>query len=293
MKIQWVSAAPSEPGIYAGLSNAAYHAGPGISKSQLDTLARSPLHYWAKHIAQLPGSRVETAAMRFGTAVHAAILEPEDFVNWVVMDKVDRRTKDGKAAAEAAEALAAERGVRLIDRAEYDAAMAIATSVDRQPVIGPILEAGWAELSVYWMDPDTGVFCRCRPDWLCDYAILDVKTTENASPASFERSAYMYRYWVQAAYYLDGLAANGVELPNFVFAAVEKEPPYAAMAYNAMPGMIEAGRREYKRLLQLYSDCCAKAEWPSYGYSASLDLPRFAPERVDFNNADAFADESL
>lgn len=293
MKIQRVTSAPQAPGIYAGLSNADYHAGPGISKSQLDTLARSPLHFWAKHIAKQQGTRVETAAMRFGTAVHTAILEPEDFVNWVVMDKVDRRTKDGKAAAEAAETRAAARGVRVIDRADHDVVTAIAASVERHPVIGPYLEAGWAELSVYWMDEDTGVLCRCRPDWLTETAILDVKTTENSSPGSFERSAYQYRYWVQAAYYLDGLAANGCDVSRFVFAAVEKEPPFAAMAYTATPSLIDAGRREYKRLLNLYSACCASGRWPAYGDSADLDLPRFAPERMAVDNADAFADESL
>ena len=35
--------------------------------------------------------------MRFGTAVHTAILEPELFAGWVVMPDVDGRTKDGKA----------------------------------------------------------------------------------------------------------------------------------------------------------------------------------------------------
>lgn len=286
MEITRTTAAPSDPGIYSGLSNAAYHAGPGISKSGLDLLARSPLHYWDRYINPHGGRGQETEAMSFGTAVHAAILEPDEFAKWVVMDKVDRRFKEGKAAAAEAEAIAAERGVPLIDRPTHNMVTTIAAAV-RRSTIGRHLETGVPELSVYWIDEDTGVFCRCRPDWLGVEAVVDVKTTENASPVGFMRSAYSWRYWVQAAFYLDGLAANGLAVPAFLFAAVEKQPPYAVMGYRASQSMIEAGRREYKRLLAIYAACATVNRWPGYGDMMELDLPGFAPERLPDVNASA------
>ena len=52
------------------LSNTDYHRAEGISKSGLDLIARSPMHYRFRE------QREPTAAMALGTATHAAILEP-------------------------------------------------------------------------------------------------------------------------------------------------------------------------------------------------------------------------
>ena len=293
MNIIKTATAPSTPGIYSGLSNAAYHAGPGISKSGLDLLARSPLHYWDRYINPQPTERTETAAMAFGTAVHAAVLEPDEFAKWVVMDKVDGRTTVGKAAKAEAEARAAQLGVPMIDTATWDTVQRIAARVHRHPQIGAELQTGTPELSVYWTDEDTGILCRCRPDWLGKGIVVDIKTTENASPKAFQQSAYGWRYWVQAAYYLDGLATNGVDIEYFLFAAVEKSSPFAVMGYTASKAMLDSGRREYQRLLRLYAICASTNEWPGYGGVMDLELPSYAPERMDRNNAVAFEVETF
>ena len=60
-------------GVFAGISNASYHGGPGISKSGLDIIRRSPLHY--QH--SLTARREPTPDQRIGTLAHALILEPE------------------------------------------------------------------------------------------------------------------------------------------------------------------------------------------------------------------------
>jgi hypothetical protein len=287
MNIRKATVAPSDPGIYCGLSNEAYHAGPGISKSGLDLLAKSPAHYKAKYIDKLIASE-ETPAMFLGTAAHAAILEPEEYAKWIVWQKASRATKEGKASYAEAEARAVEAGVPVIDSASHALVTAMARSVYSHPV-SEMLATGVPELSVYWMDEESGVFCRCRPDWLGPFGVVDIKTTDDASPRGFVNSAYKYRYFVQAAFYLDGLAANGIDAQNFVFAAVEKTPPYAVMGYHVPESMIQAGRSEYKRLLGIYSDCATAGVWPTYGNFAELELPAWAPERFLFpeDNANA------
>ena len=46
--------------------------------------------------------------------------------------------------------------------------------------------------------------------------------------------------------------------------------------------MLEAGRREYKRLLKLYLKCLTSGVWPCYDQSIQqLDLPRWAKENYD------------
>lgn len=67
-----------KPGIYDGIPNAEYHGGPGISKSGLDLIHRSPMHY--KAVVDAENDNQPTAAQRIGTAAHCAILEPDVFV---------------------------------------------------------------------------------------------------------------------------------------------------------------------------------------------------------------------
>lgn len=64
-------------GVFAGLPNADYHGGPGVSKSGLDLIHRSPLHF--DHARKT--TREQTPAQRLGTAAHDLILEPEEFWN--------------------------------------------------------------------------------------------------------------------------------------------------------------------------------------------------------------------
>jgi PDDEXK-like uncharacterized protein DUF3799 len=88
------TAEPQPPGVYRDVPFDHYFAWNNVSKHQLDSLARSPAHYRAA----LEQPRKRTAAMVFGTAVHAAVLEPEEFARCYATDPgIDRRTKAGKA----------------------------------------------------------------------------------------------------------------------------------------------------------------------------------------------------
>lgn len=70
------------PGVYSDISNAAYHGGLGESKSLLDLVNISPVHYRARKIAANDNEepREPTPSQRFGTAFHAMLLEPDEFV---------------------------------------------------------------------------------------------------------------------------------------------------------------------------------------------------------------------
>lgn len=67
-------------GVYLNIPNADYHSGPGISKSGLDIIARSPAHF--KDAADLRAEgveRVETKAFRVGSAEHGVLLDDAEF----------------------------------------------------------------------------------------------------------------------------------------------------------------------------------------------------------------------
>lgn len=258
--------------VVLGMSNGDYHSADGISKSGLDLIAKSPLHYWAAYLDPKREPRVETPAMITGTAIHTAVLEPERFAaEYRVEPAVNKRTNDGKAQLEAFVADCEANGHTPITVKDLEICNNISEVVRAHYTAKQLLSKGVAETSMFWEDETTGVLCKCRPDWIADSNILvDLKSTVDASPAGFAKSAFNYRYWVQAAWYLDGIEnATGNRPDGFVFVAFEKEPPYACGFYYASDDMIEAGRAEYRRLLDLYADSLKHQNWR--GYSPALE----------------------
>ena len=259
-------------GHYTDMSNEDYHSNSAISKSGMDRLAISPEHYQA----YLTEQREETPAMKIGTAVHMAVLEPEMFsYAYTVLDDSEIIAEIGGAKPRATKqykewlsARKKEIGSRiLLDADEEKYIMDIANSVRSRPTTNKILSVtGVFESSFFWTDEETGVACRCRPDFLRDDGyIIDLKTTEDASPWGFERSAEKYRYWVQAAFYKQGVeAVTGEPVKGFIFIAVEKKPPYAVACYVADDAMIEAGNKEVSRCLAIYKACDESGDWPGY-----------------------------
>lgn len=151
----------------------------------------------------------------------------------------------------------------------WDQLHAMRDAVHNHPAAHALLTSvtGEAEKSVYWIDPTTGVLCRCRPDWWRDdYVLVDVKTTDDASPEGFAKSMANWRYDVQAPYYMDGVKlATGRDVKAFVFIAVEKKPPYAVGVYVLDSASLELGRAQYQHDLRVYAECLANDNWPGYG----------------------------
>jgi len=259
-------------GIFDGVSNDAYHGGPGDSKSDLDRVRRSLLHY--KTNKDAANDNEPTTAQFIGSAFHSCLLEPEDFArSYVVAPKFDKRTKDGKAGWEAFQAEHGEK--KFLDQDANDQLFDMAEAVHEHEAAHALLTgaAGAPELSAYWNDPETGLLLRCRPDfWREDGIVVDVKTTDDASLEEFSRSIAKWRYHVQAAFYLDGLAeaikqsgSDRVIPDQFVFLVVEKKPPYAVACYVLDEEAIALGRLEYREDVVRLAGAKALNEFPGYG----------------------------
>lgn len=254
------------------MTNAEYHADPAISKSDLDLINRSPAYY--RYVKENP--KEQTSAMLLGSVFHKLVLEPETFAaEYAVCPAVDRRTKAGREVYQSfVDDL--QEGIEVITDDIYQTAQAMAESVKNHPIAARLLQGGQAETSYFW--EENGVECKCRPDYLRTdiKSIIDLKSTQNASPESFVKSAYDYRYHVQAAWYLRGLKACGVDAENFIFIAVEKEAPYTVCVYTADDLMIKLGNSEADENLDTFCKCMRSDNW--FGYEEtpiihSLSLP--------------------
>jgi hypothetical protein len=269
------------------MENADYHALTSVvSKSHLDLVARSPLHYWARYVDPKRVEPEPTAAMLLGTAVHTLVLEPDTFAERYIAapEGIDRRYKAGKELWAEWEAQAAGREV--LSRADADLVQAMALAVRSHPAAAYLLGLpGKAETTHMWTDEATGLECKCRPDWLLDDGslIVDLKTTEDASPAGFSKSIANFRYHVQASWYLDGLErATGRRPEQFIFICVEKRPPHAVAVYAADAEMVAAGQVTAARDMLLLAECRDADYWPAYSDQIeTISLPPWMRPRAD------------
>lgn len=262
-----------------GLTNAEYHARPEVSKSGLDLIHRSPLHFWDRYLNPNRVAEPPTDAMVIGSALHIRVLEPHLFDDeYAVAPHCDRRTKEGKMIwADFEQGAAGKTLLKAEDAARIEA---MAKAVHGHKAAKFLLTmAGQAEQSYFWTDDETGEKCKCRPDWHSadGRIIVDLKTTEDASPGKFLRSSVLgWRYHVQAAFYMQGLPSAEV----FLFVVVEKKPPFAVAVYSLPPKLIERGLEEAKADLSLIATCRAADRWPSYSEEIEeLPLPRWLDDQ--------------
>lgn len=267
----------------------AYHASPAVGHSSLVRIMRSPAHF--RHYLDTPHEA--SPALEFGTAVHAAILEPELFLEtYAVPPKFDRRTKDGKASAEKWEN--DNLGKRMLSIDQMAGIALMQKSVLQHKTAARYLEKKLVEKSFFWRDVDTGIECKFRPDvMMIDsrgevinntsqldqvVGIVDVKTTLDASAGAFARSMAKYGYDLQAAFYSDPLSAFlGREIP-FYELAIESSEPHACALYRVGERTMEIGRTKYRAALQLLQWCKQEGAWPGYqpfGDEEVIDVPHW------------------
>ncbi len=249
------------------ISNADYHADPAISASQLKTVMQSPYHYWSRYLDPNRVAMVPTAAMRLGSLVHCAVLEPDELSKRYQLAP-DRRTKEGKASV--IEMAAA--GIEAVSEADMVLAVNMAVAVHGHPTAGALLQSGQAEQSFWFDDIPTGLRCKCRPDWFDGTTIVDLKTCQDASPTGFAKAVANFGYQIQAAHYLAGTLAT-----RFIFVAVEKQAPYAIGVYELNTEALIHGSIARHNAMQRIQDCRAINEWPGYTDGIqTLQLPGWA-----------------
>lgn len=259
---------------YYEMTNEEYHSSPGVSKSGLDLVARSPKHYWDRYVNPDYEPEEETEPKRQGTAIHTAILEPDRFesIYASMPENLNRTTKAGKEYY----AELTSQNKLVLKHDDYQECLKVRDAVHSHPVAGQLLTYGRAEQTFFVKEPETGLLTKCRPDWITDSGVMvDVKSTEDASRDGFARSVANYRYYVQAPWYLDVLKRLYGDAPEFfVFLAIEKSRPHAIGVYYVEEADLQKGRDRYFKDLRKIAECQERNLWPDYCLEIdSLKLP--------------------
>lgn len=172
-----------------------YRAFPALNQSAAKHLLTSPAHYQA----YIHTPQEETKALRFGTFVHSAILEPHTLNDlYATAPDCDKRTKEGKAMW--SEFATANAGKTILDAEESAMGHLVASSA-RFTLKRLGVEFDATEV-MYHVDYN-GVPLKAAIDGVAGDYLWDIKTTGpgEATPAGMLKSIRNYRYNLQAYWY--------------------------------------------------------------------------------------------
>jgi hypothetical protein len=203
-----------------------YFAMPGLSNSGMRDLAISPLRFWFLHLNPNAPLIEPTPEMKFGTALHCAVLEPQEFdkryakefsetdspgclktiedlrnfLREAGMTPKGTRKADVISQVQSAypnapifdvlveEHARATAGKILLSPEDWNRCFNASVSLLSEPRMAALLEKGQAEVSMFATDPETGVPLKARMDWVRDDLILDVKTFSQKRNKSIDKS---------------------------------------------------------------------------------------------------------
>lgn len=250
-----------------------------VRSTGLKQLRRSPAHYRAW--TQEPDK--DSPQMALGRALHCAVLEPDRFARDYVVepDFGDCRFKEAKAARDAWRAENASRTPVAAD--DYSAIIGMQGSLRAHPVIAKLFaDVRFTEQRVEAAEPRwPSLTSQATFDLIVPSKgiILDLKTTDDAAGRACERSVGNFGYALQAAHYMAVAELTGVPIKAFLFAFVERDPPYACNLVMLDGDVMQWAHNERDRLLALQAECLASGNWPAYDeHIHIITLPKWARE---------------
>lgn len=285
------------PGYHPELPAADYHRFRAASASALKVIhAGTPAHL------KLEWNTPEepSFALQWGTLVHSLVLEPDATLPSVAVIPetyvIPADVKPKKGDPQPGEtvpwngrarycrdwlALQQAAGRIVLTKDQLVELGKVAGAVARHPEAGPMLRAArFREATIVWEDARQ-VPCKARLDAIGYFGlnsfIVDLKTTVDASPAGFARKAWDLGYHLQAAWYVDALAASrGCDHPAFYFVAVEKDSGLVSV-HQATAAFLDAGREAYRRAMDQFAEAWHSGVWPGYPEEIhALDVPAWA-----------------
>jgi len=276
-----------EPGVYPDMSNDEYHTGPGLSCTGVKRILRTPLHFIDPMIHPERYEKLdEKPALVFGRAAHKYLLEPDGFdAEIAILPNVNKRTNAGKATILAF--TADNPGKTFITVDDFEIIQWMKETTDNSQTFKNTFADTKIEQSIFWRDVESGALLKCRPDamkriimngqtvMLC----IDLKTAIDASYVGFSKAIANFSYDVQSAMYTEGIKAAHPDINNvrFLFAAIEKTPPFAVAIYVLEPESLIMGYRKFRVGVTLFNQCVETNEWCSFpDYIIPINMPKWS-----------------
>lgn len=275
-------------GVHPDIPFELYRSIEAFNASGAKKLLRSPAHY----LLERTEPAAPTINMQMGTVLHAMVLEGTPFDEIAVMVPAEAPSRPSARQIMAArpseatrEAIAWWRGFEdargdriCLTEPQRDQILGMVEAIDRHAGARDLIARGQAEITLMWVDPEFDIPCKARLDYLQDAGtIVDLKSTINAQRGAFGRQAASLLYHVQAALYLRGAQACGIDAQRIVFVAVENDRPHGVSTLDMPIDAIRAGEYLLRTAMGRYQQCLATQHWPGYSEQIeTMPFPRYA-----------------
>lgn len=260
-----------------------------ISFSSLKEFLRSPMHF--KYFMTTPARSKKlppavATALAMGKLIDYLILTPEKFDEKFAVHSFNIYSYADKPKFEIFCEM--NKGKMLVTKDDYEKALMIKASVLANTEARKILDKVTQTQREYrWTDEETGLPCIAYTDAECDNVITaELKSTQNASPKSFEKDAYNFLYPFQTGFYKEAQMMCNRVSKNYKYIVVEKEAPWGVAVYTPSDDYIEAGRKMFRETIRDFKVCLDNQQFDcGYEYLAGssgsliLDLPPWAKKR--------------
>ena len=244
---------PEAEKCYCGMPNHVYHGlKDWFGSSMLKHILRSveSFHY------EMTQPHKDSIALERGSALHVAIegLATDGKLDLFVENIVECPTKtiNSKAWQE----LKSDNPEKsILPEAEIENVREMAEKLYRKASEINFFSEGWPELSFFWIDEETGLKLKCRPDWLKvvdGYIQLDdYKTSKNHQKETFEKDVVNYSYHLSAALYSEGVRrVTGFLVESFSHFVIANTPPFEVEYYGLDRPSLEEGYALFKYVLR-------------------------------------------
>lgn len=288
-------------GIYFNMSNEDYHNDKSLSNSGMGNLlytpkfgitTPTPKKYWWSSPFNKDREPLDTHALKTGRALHTLLLEPHKFHDeFKIKAGVKNTSKEG-----------------YIGEGAYNEIKKAVEAVKLEKNIWPLFQSGYPEVSIFWIDEETGVPCRARMDYLGLYIAADLKSTTNAYDLGY--SIADFGYYRQAGLYLHGIQkikeliaqnkAVVADCPDadwldnflstihdkFVFAFQEKTAPFTtrgeALCEQTVALGLERARHSMEVFKQNYEQY-GESMWPT-GFEGGVNITTLdeLPQKIQY-----------
>lgn len=249
---------------------------PSISNSGIGVLLnQSPLHFACRHPRLNGGVDVCTAnaAMHRGSVVHRLALGAGK--DYAIIDADSFRTKEAKAAREAAEA----EGKCPILAGKFEEAQEQARIV-REHLEEMLLGADFLpEVVIAWQieTKHGAVWARAMIDaWVPSLKLaVDLKSSTNASAAHATNKMAREGYDTQAAWYSHGLGHLLGEhgKVRFAYLFTENDAPHASQGFELDEAWLSSAWDLCEEGVDLFARCMKAGKWPGYPRQPQLLSP--------------------
>lgn len=260
-----------------------------ISSGMIEDFLASRRLFEGRYLRNTVAPKESSDAMKLGTHIHMRVLEPERYQS-LLAEPFPELAPDGKkwyrrAGSDHerwwADEEAKRAGKIALEKPQLDRIEAIAKAVFSRRWAKHLLSAkGQAEYAIFWTDEETGLLCKILVDWFAPMCI-DMKTTGDAAPSPFAKTAVRLGYHRKKAHYLAGIKALTKRDTPLLHIVVSTEPPYACGAYDLCDrdrSGKSLGERQWRRALNEIAKCHETGDWsdPWEREIVSLDLPAYA-----------------